>query len=477
MSDYLHGVETKRENSRPTTVTGIDTSVIGLVGIAPVFDVLPENRKVNEIVLTTSERKDVQYFGYNRSDYTIPQALEIIRKQLPGAKVFVINVFDPDKHKSNVSSTLTFENGQIKLNEIGITGLTVQKGSETCAEDTDYTFDGSIIKAKAGGKLAEGGDVTVAYNYADVSKVTTAEIIGSVDVDGTRTGIKLLRDCKSIYGYKAKILIAPVYSAVKSVDTELQTLCKTLKAFTYICAPKGTTHEEAQQGRNENGEINFNINDIRAELAAPWLKVYNSFEDKEVLFPMDAWLAGLRAQIDTSEGVHVSTSNRQLIGVEGLEIPVYFELSDTGSDSNLYNGQGITTAVNRKGVIYSWGNRNSSFPAESGIETFSTTSRIADYIEESVEETSISVMADSINQGIINDIIEMVDTWFKSLTKQGVILGGSVWYDADDNSAEELANGHLILGYEFCPPPPLERLTYKSKINIQIITNALGGNN
>lgn len=473
---FLNGIETKREKSNPQTVTGVDTAVIGLVGTAPIFDVLPENRKVNEIVLTTSDRNDVKFFGYNRSDYTIPAALEIIRKMLPGAKVMVINVFDPEKHKANVSSTLTFKDGQIKLNELGITNLTVKKGETACVLDVDYTFDGTTITTVKDGTLKDGGDVTVAYNYADVSKVTTADIIGQVDIDGNRSGIKLLRNGKSLYGFKAKILIAPVYSAVKAVDNELLTLAERLKAFCYIAAPKGTNHDTAIKGRNENGEINFNISDIRAELVTPWIEVYNSFDDKMTVFPMDAYFAGLRAQIDTNEGVHKSTSNRQLIGVEGLESPVYFEISDTGSDSNLLNGRGITTGINRNGVYYSWGNRNSSFPINDGIETFSTTSRLMDYIEDSVQETCVANMAVPISSGDINDIVEMVDTWFKYLKNIGWIIGGSVWVD-DENTPEELANGHLVLGYEICPPAPLERLTFKSKINIQLYKNVLGGTN
>ncbi len=473
---FLNGIETKREKSNPQTVTGVDTAVIGLVGTAPIFDVMPENRKVNEIVLTTADRNDVKFFGYNRSDYTIPAALEIIRKMLPGAKVMVVNVFDPEKHKANVSSTMTFENGKIKLNELGITNLTVAKGETVCVIEQDYMFDGSTITALQDGTLKDGGEVTVTYDYADVSKVTTADIIGNVDIDGNRTGIKLLRNGKSLYGYKTKILIAPKYSAVKAVTNELLSLAERLKGFCYLAAPKGTNHDAAIKGRNENGEINFNIADIRAELVSPWIEVYNSFDDKMTVFPMDAYLAGLRAQIDTNEGVHKSTSNRQLIGVEGLESSVYFEVSDTGSDTNLLNGQGITTVMNRKGVYYTWGNRNSSFPTNNGIETFSTTSRLQDYIEDSIEETCIANMALPISSGDIKDIVEMVDTWFKHLINIGWIIGGSVWVD-DENTPEELANGHLVLGYEICPPAPLERLTFKSKINIQLYKTVLGGTN
>lgn len=472
MTTFLNGIETFRQQSSSPKVTGVDTAVIGLVGTAPIFDVLPENQKVNAIVEVT-DRNRVEKFGYNRSGYTIPAALEIIFKQ-GSAKVFVINVFDPKKHKANVSGSQTFENGKIILTENGISNLTITKDTAAAELDKDYSFDGSVIKVIEDGLLTSDDTVTVAYEYADPSKVTTADIIGGIDVDGNKSGIKKLLDCKSEYGYKAKILIAPVFSAVKAVDTELRVIQEKLKAFSYIDAPKGTTHDAAIKGRNESGEINFNINDIRSELLHPYVKYYNSYEDKYDYYPQSAFLAGLRAELDRTEGVHWSTSNQQLIGVEGLETPVYFEINDYDSDSNRLNSQGISTSINRKGVFYTWGNRNSSFPEKDGIETFSNVSRMADYIEDSVQESSVQHMAGPIDSSKIDAILQMVKKWFDKLKFDKWLIDAKVWYDEAENTAEELANGHLILCYAFLPPAPLERLTYKSYIDIQLYAN-LGG--
>lgn len=473
MTTFLNGIETFRQQSSNPKVTGVDTAVIGLVGTAPIFDVRPENRKINQIAEVT-DRNRIEMFGYNRSGYTIPAALETIFKQ-GSAKVFVINVFDPDKHKANVSGSKTFENGQIVLNENGIMNLKVSKDGTDAELDKDYSFDGSVVKVIEGAKLALDDTVTLSYEYADPSKVTTGDIIGGIDIDGNKSGIKKLLDCKSEFGYKAKILIAPVFSAVKAVDTELKVIQKKLKALSYIDAPKGTTHDEAIKGRNEKGEINFNISDIRSELLHPYVKAYNSFENKYDYYPQSAFLAGLRAELDRTKGVHWSTSNQQLIGVEGLEIPVYFEIDDYDSDSNRLNSQGISTVINRKGIYYTWGNRNSSFPEKDGIETFTNVSRMGDYIEDSIQESSVQYMAGPINSGMIDIILQMIRRWFDKLKFDGWLIDAKVWYDEAENTPEELANGHLILCYAFLPPAPLERLTYKSFIDIQLYAT-LGGN-
>lgn len=473
MTTFLNGIETLRQQSNNPKVTGVDTAVIGLVGTAPIFDVMPEDRTVNKIVEVT-DRNRVAKFGYNRSGYTIPAALEIIYKQ-GGAKVFVINVFDPDKHKANVSGSKNFENGVIKLTECGINNLVITKGETTAEPEKDYTFDGSEITVVADGVLSQDDTVNVAYEYADPSKVTTADIIGGIDVDGNKSGIKKLLDCQAEYGYKAKILIAPVFSAVRAVDTELQVLQKKLKAFSYTDAPKGTTIDEAIKGRNVNGEINFNINDIRSELAMPYLKYYNAYENKYDYYPPSAFLAGLRAEIDRTKGVHWSLSNQQLIGVEGLEIPIYFNISDYDSDTNRLNAQGITTIVNDDGAFYTWGNRNSSFPFNQEIDSFSNVARMADYIEDSVETSCKRQLAGPINGAMIDRILQMVKKWFAKLEYDGWLIGSNVWYDEAENTPEELASGNLKLCYEFLPPAPLERLTFKSFINIQLYQN-LGGN-
>ena len=100
---------------------------------------------------------------------------------------------------------------------------------------------------------------------------------------------------------------------------------------------------------------------------------------------------------------------------------------------------------------------------------------MADYIEDSVQESSVQYMAGPINKSMIDTILEMIKQWFATLQNNGWLIGYNVWFDEQINPSTELSKGHLTLSYEFLPPAPLERLTYKSFINIELYSN-LGGN-
>ena len=100
-ASFLHGVETIEIEKGARTIKTVKTSVIGLVGTAPIEDVSKEYRTVNEPVLISSDVDAVKYFGHSKAGYTIPQALDAIFDQGAGV-VIVINVFNPDKHQ-NVS--------------------------------------------------------------------------------------------------------------------------------------------------------------------------------------------------------------------------------------------------------------------------------------------------------------------------------------------------------------------------------------
>lgn len=471
----MHGITTKSGKTGTPSVKGVKTGIIALIGTAPIFDVSEENRKVNEPVMITSATNITPMFGYNRWNYTIPMALNAIFDNSGGATVYVINVFDPKKHKASVSSTLTFENGKITLNECGITNLKVVKASENMVLDTDYTFTNNVIEIKQDGKLSATDEVTVSYDYADPSKVTVADIIGGVDVDGNKSGMELLRVCKSLFGSKPKILIAPSFSTTKSVLDKLAVYAKRLRAVYYGDAPVGTTLADAIKGRGDLGTINFNTLDKRCQLYFPHYRIYNSNEDSFGYFPQSPYWAGLRAMLDREKGVHWSTSNNAVIGIDKTEIPVEFEVNVEDSEHNLLNDVGISTTVNVGGEYRTMGNRNASYPNNADIDSFECVIRTADYIDDSIEEASLNLIDGPISNGLIEDIVNMGKNFLANLTGKGWIIDADCWCDPAKNPVNELAKGHMVITRSFCPPPPLEHLEYQSDIDINYLAN-LGGN-
>lgn len=472
--EFLNGIETQRSVTGTPPVAGAETAVTLLVGTAPIFAVAEENRKVNQIGMVTTYEDGVKQFGPRYADYSIPTALKVFYNQ-SGGKVFVVNVFDPEKHKSSFSNTLNINDGKIKLQHRGIMNLSVKNGEETLEPDTDYTFDGETITAVKDNKMAALASVLVSYDFADVSKVTVADIVGTVDVDGVRTGLELAYNVRAEYGIKPTIIIAPCFSSSETVTNAIDIVSDKLKAVGYADAPLNATKTDVIKGRAENGELNLNSRSKRLVFLYPGVKVYNETEDITEVFPLSALKAGLRTRIDRDYGVHYSDSNQALKGVEGMETPISFEISDFDSDTNLLNSKGITTLANINGEIKLWGNHNASFPDNVNIDSFECTIRTADYIENAITQATIGVMAQPINQSLIDDLVNMVKNFLALLKTKGMIIAGDSWYDASLNPSTELVQGKLTICYEFLPPAPFEHGIYKSQINIDLY-NTIGGN-
>lgn len=189
----------------------------------------------------------------------------------------------------------------------------------------------------------------------------------------------------------------------------------------------------------------------------------------------DLWyswiMAAMIAWTDEHHGYHYSPSNKIMETVEGTEFPITASITDVTSDTNVLNGQGITTVFSGYAQGFrTWGNRNASFPTASGIRTFLPVIRTADVIEEAIEAVSLQWIDKPINNALIDSIVESGNQFFRTKIGEGVIVDGAVSFDATQNTETEISNGHLIIGYEFVPPPPFERLTFRSFININLLS-------
>ncbi|MDK9603493.1 phage tail sheath subtilisin-like domain-containing protein [Lelliottia wanjuensis] len=467
-ANYLHGVETIEIERGPRPVRTVKSAVIGLIGTAPVGP-------VNTSVLCLSE-KDAAQFGSQMTGFSIPQALDAIYDHGAGT-VVVINVLDPVKHKATVASeSVVFgDNDKVKLAHGAVNSVVLKSGSTTIAT-TAYSVDavtGEITRV--GTTIAPGSTVIASYNYSDPSKVTAADIIGAIDVAGQRTGMKLLEDSYNLYGFKAKILIAPVFCTQKSVSTDLIALAEKLDAIAYIDAPIGTTFSQVLAGRGPSGTINFNTSSERARLCYPHVKVYDASTNSERLEPLSARAAGLRAKVDLEKGFWWSNSNKEILGITGVERSLSAMIDDPQSEVNLLNENGITTVFNSYGTgLLLWGNRTAAWPTVSHMRNFENVRRTGDVINESIRYFSQQYMDMPINQALIDALTESVNAYGRKLIGDGALLGFECWYDPARNEQTELAAGHLLLSYKYTPPPPLERLTFETEITSEYLVNLEG---
>ena len=472
MADFLHGVETIEIEKGPRPVRLVKTAVIGLIGTAIAGP-------VNTPVLVSSDR-DFAQFGPDATGSTILDALNGYYAQKPTA-VIVVNVLDPAVHRTAVAGEAVDValDGTIELQYWGVSDVVVKSadGVTTYQEGADYTLDAvnGVAKRVAGGAIpattaALQQSVQVDYVYADPTLVTAADIIGSIDATGKRLGMKALRDSFALFGYYPKILNALVFSSLSAVSTELASLANQLRAITYIDAPIGVTPTQAIAGRGPAGTINFNTSSERVGLCYPHVKAYDVVTKANALRPLSIFACGAQARKDQENGYWWSASNTELLGITGMERTIDAMINDPNCEANLLNGAGIVTLFNSFGTgIRLWGNRSAAYPSSTSAKNFLCVRRVADVIAESLEYFSLQYQDWPLDNALIDAIMESGEKFLRKLKGDGAILDGKIWFDPKDNVATELAAGHLVLAYDFMPPTPMERLTYKASLNINYL--------
>lgn len=481
-ANFLHGVETVEVTVGPRPVRAVKTAVIGLIGTAPIHHLTdPSAGKINQPFLVLSDVDAGKLAGSaTLAGYTIPRALDAIFDQGRGT-VIVINVFDPAVHKVAVpdEAVTLGADGTATLAHADIIAATVksQDGATTYAAGTDYKLDrvtGKLTRLKTGA-IAAAATLKVDYDRADPSAITAADIIGQVDVSGNRLGMQGFLNCYNLFGMFPKILIAPGYVTLMSVAVELEALAGPAKCrgIALVDAPIGATRDQAISGRGPMGTINFGFSSERVVLCYPHLKVYDAATNGVRLEPYSQRLAGVIAATDDQYGYWYSPSNKVIQGALGSEHDLSAMINDPTSDVNLLNEVGIVTLFNSFGAgLRSWGNRSSAYPTSTAQGNFIQTRRTADMIHESLEYAMLQFIDLPINDALIDAILETGNGFIRTLIGRGaVIIGSRVEFDKAKNPAVELAAGHLTFDIVFVPPPPAERITFSSFIDISLLNN------
>lgn len=344
-----------------------------------------------------------------------------------------------------------------------------QFGSDT----TGFTIPNALD-----GILDHGGGLTVVVNVYDpvkhtgsVANVTAADIIGGYDAVADKySGLAMAQTLYTLFGFRPKLIIAPGFSASVSVSTEMIAVAEKQKAIAIIDAPRGVTFQQAINGRGPSGTINFNTSSYRAYLCFPGVQVYDKVNDTNRIEGLSSRVAGLICKTDLDEGYWCSPSNHEIMGIVGMETPVTAAINDANTQANLLNEVGITTLFNSFGTgIRLWGNRTAAWPANSDPKNFLNVRRTADIIHESIELATLQFIDKPINQAIIDSVRDTVNGFMRTLISRGAIIDGSCTFDKAKNPVTELAAGHITFSYEFMPPTPMERVTYESFINIDLL--------
>lgn len=454
---FHHGSETTRVNGGSVAVSTVDGAIIGIVGTAPMG-------AVNELTVCLTKKDFAKFGTILGQGFTLPDAFDILARYASG-QVYVVNVLDPAKHHTTVTDeVLTQDSNTLtaKTAKQGLLSLSITANGITLNEGVDYTVDlqtGEITFARSQTTLK------ATYTYADPTKVTEDDIKGGVDsLTGKRKGFELLRDGFNLFGADAKILICPEYDKTASCAAALATLADQMHAKAYIQLPKGTSLSKAIAGRGPMGTINASASNENVRHFFPYaIGSTNSLES------LATHAAGLRMKVDVDHGYWFSTSNRELSGVIGMEIPLTARVDDKQSETNRLNAVGITTIFNSFGTGFRlWGNRSSNFPTVTHISCFEVASRTGDIIDESIRQAELQFIDKPIDDALIDSFLETIDTFLRS---QKSLVGYSVNLDHDYDLVDAFSQGQVPLIYDYTPKIPAERISNKSVMTRKYLAN------
>ena len=446
---FLHGVELVDVDAGPRPIEGAASSVIGLVGTA--FD-----GEVSKPVLIAGSRREAEVFG---KEGTIPPALQAIFDQI-GAAVVVVNVLDPDTHKTTESAkNYTFgSDDTVQLDHRHVSEVkvfTTASGQTAYTEDTDYSVDEEtgVVTRLSGGTIPAAASKRIGYKWLDKSKVTAANITA---------GAEKLLDAESTAGLRPKILIAPGFTSqvtrtgaqitAAPVTSALEPVATKLRAVIVADGPN-TTDAEAIAYRGL-------LNSRRIFVVDPQVKVFDAATNLTVAQPASAYVAGVIARSDAEQGFWFSPSNRVIRGIVGTARPVDLRLGDASSRANLLNAAEVATIVNQNGYRL-WGNRTSSSDPR---WAFLSVVRVADQINEALWRSHLWAVDRALTKTYIEEVRESVNAYLRGLTGQGAILGGRCWADPELNDKAAISSGKVYFDFDFTPPYPAEHITFRARL-------------
>ena len=454
---FHHGSETTRVNGGSVAVSTVDGAIIGIVGTAPMG-------AVNELTVCLTKKDFAKFGTILGQGFTLPDAFDILARYASG-QVYVVNVLDPAKHRTSVDNeplTLDTNTLMAQTAKQGLLSLSLTADTGSLNEGTDYTVNlqtGEITFARY------QENARASYVYADPTKVTEDDIKGGVDsLTGKRKGFELLRDGFNLFGADAKILICPEYDKTASCAAALATLADQMHAKAYIQLPKGTSLSKAIAGRGPMGTINASASNENVRHFFPY-----AIGSTNTLESLATHAAGLRMKVDVDHGYWFSTSNRELSGVIGMEIPLTARVDDLQSETNRLNAVGITTIFNSFGTGFRlWGNRSSNFPTVTHISCFEVASRTGDIIDESIRQAELQFIDQPIDDALLDSFVETIDTFLRS---QKSLVGYSVGLDYEYDLVDAFSQGQIPLIYDYTPKIPGERISNKSVMTRKYLAN------
>lgn len=464
---FLHGAEVLEVTDGVRPIQTAATSVIGIVGTAPDADAT--KFPINTPVLIANSRQDAALLDLiGDGEGTLPAALDTILDQA-GALVVVVRVtegVDEAASTVNVIGGVDGTSGQYKgvqallgaESVLGVVpkiliapGWTHQRRVNAVKTIVVGTQGSGYVTAPT--VVFTGGAGTGAAATAVLGTGADAGKVVSITITNPGTGYTSAPTISFTGGGggTGAAATATVGTISNAVVAELTPIADRLKAMIVADAPS-TNDAAAVAYAGDFGSRRVFVVDPRVmklDSAGAPVAQYSS-----------AAVAGLMAKSDNERGFWWSPSNQEIAGIVGTERAVDFALGDSACRANVLNEAKVATIIQQNGYRL-WGNRTTSSDTK---WKFVSVVRTADAINDTLLRTHLWAIDRGITKTYVQDVIEGINAYLRTLQALGAILGGSCWIDPGLNSPIEIESGHVTFDFDFTPAYPAERVTFRSHL-------------
>ena len=427
MTQFLHGVEVIEIDDGSRPITTVKSAVIGLVGTAPNSAAAI---KATLTVGSTVLNDGLTFTAVTAGNEGNAISIEFIKPDsdsadlalaVDGKKISVNLATDATK---TITSTPTDIVAAIDVDDdakVLVTASVLGSGDEAVTALSAQYLSGGEQEAfplnkpvavagspKAAEALGTAGTLPAAID--DIFDQTGALVIvvraeeGSDEATTQANIINAMQgwlDSQTETGYTPRILVAPEFSQVDAVASEMEAKAARLKAITYLDCERTATYTDAMKRARQFGE--------RVEVQWPWVRVFDTDQAIDIDRPYSARAAGLRARIDAELGFWWSKSNQQVYGITGTTQAVDWSLGDPNTTANMLNENKVSTIIREGGFLH-WGNRTCSTDPK---WTFEQTRRTADMINDSVQRSHMWAVDRNITKTYVDDVISGVNAYLR----------------------------------------------------------------
>lgn len=471
-----HGINIREQATSVTAINAADSALPLIFGTAPVN--MLENPTLNEPVLCLSYSEAVKAFGSikDNNDYTLLQAIEILYSLYGISKAVFVNVLDKAKHKKTQSeAAYSFTKDKVELPHVGILKETVivKADAEPATVDVDYSlafneYGKLIITRVAEGSLLEEDELTIQYDYIDISMVTADDIIGGIDAEtGKKKGLEVIADIFPAYAVIPTLILAPGFSHLPGVAKVMATKTKNINGV-FNAVAIADIQDDTLKVYNKVPEYKNNNSIIDANLIVCFPKVTNAGSEQW----LSTHLAGVIAATDSDNGgtPQVSPSN-QSAKIDGLINNG--EIIKLGLDeANYLNENGIVTALNFIGGFKIWGNRTSVYPSNTDVkDMFIPVRRVFGWVSNTIITNFWQKVDIPATKRNIDNIIFTIQTWVDGLAAAEVLLGATITFPDDLNPLTDMLNGKFKFKLTLASPIPMEDIEFILEFDTSLLNN------